>query len=212
MRCQQCNYENESSSAVFCDNCGTRLNVQRSDISPPATTVTQTGKKMNPNLYTISLWGGILCFLLAGSFSSGNNNAFDGLLFIIGFGAIIFSETYWLVCLYKCWSIVQGFGARTTPGKAVGYLFIPFFNFYWIFVALKGLSEDANTFSKRQEMRKEISVGLSLSICIILIIPYINMLGLPLQNILIYQWADFYNTAALSKNHDISFVKADAVV
>jgi len=45
---------------------------------------------------------------------------------------------------YRCWKAVPKEIARTTPGKAVGFLFIPFFNFYWAFVSYMGLAEDLN--------------------------------------------------------------------
>jgi len=45
---------------------------------------------------------------------------------------------------YKCWKAVPKEIARTTPGKAIGFLFIPFFNFYWAFVSYMGLAEDLN--------------------------------------------------------------------
>jgi hypothetical protein len=53
------------------------------------------------------------------------------------------------VLLYKLWSVVQDGQAATTPGKAVGFLFIPFFNFYWIFQAFWGLAKDLNRYIKQ---------------------------------------------------------------
>jgi len=44
-----------------------------------------------------------------------------------------------LVWLYKSWEMlpesmrVTGNGTRVSPGQAVGYLFIPFYNLYWYF-------------------------------------------------------------------------------
>ena len=48
------------------------------------------------------------------------------------------------VLLYKIWAIIQIGPVRTTPGKAVGYLFIPYFNLYWIFRVFLGWSRDYN--------------------------------------------------------------------
>ena len=48
------------------------------------------------------------------------------------------------VYLYRAWKTLRFGGPRTTPGKAIGFLFIPFFNVYWIFVAVYGLSQDWN--------------------------------------------------------------------
>jgi hypothetical protein len=46
-----------------------------------------------------------------------------------------------LILLYRYWRVMQPYTSRTTPGKAVGYLFIPFFNLYWMFVAYHGLAK-----------------------------------------------------------------------
>jgi len=53
------------------------------------------------------------------------------------------------ILVYKLWQVIQDGFARTNPGKAVGFLFIPFFNFYWWFVAFFGLSKDQNAYIDR---------------------------------------------------------------
>jgi hypothetical protein len=50
---------------------------------------------------------------------------------------------------YRFWQIIQDGFQRTTAGKAVGFLFIPFFNLYWYFVAFFGLSKDTNSYVDR---------------------------------------------------------------
>lgn len=54
-----------------------------------------------------------------------------------------------LVYLGRLWKALQHGRARTTPGKAVGLLFVPFFNLYWIFVAIYGLAQDWNRITSR---------------------------------------------------------------
>lgn len=53
--------------------------------------------------------------------------------------AFILSVVSWAILHYKCWKAVPGKYARLTPGKAVGFLFIPFFEFYWAFPSIAGL-------------------------------------------------------------------------
>jgi hypothetical protein len=53
------------------------------------------------------------------------------------------------ILLYKFWKIIQDGFAKTTPGKAVGYSFIPFFNFYWLFIALGSLAGELNHYILR---------------------------------------------------------------
>jgi hypothetical protein len=60
----------------------------------------------------------------------------------------------WLAILvfsiwYKAWQTIQDSHARTTPGKAIGYAFIPFFNVYWIFQMIWGFAVDFNRFADR---------------------------------------------------------------
>ncbi|MBC8149111.1 MAG: DUF4339 domain-containing protein [Verrucomicrobiaceae bacterium] len=64
-----------------------------------------------------------------------------GVLIASGFG-FIFGGIYSYIILFRAWKVIQAGGARTTPGKAVGLLFIPIFNFYWIFVAYYGWATD----------------------------------------------------------------------
>ena len=65
---------------------------------------------------------------------------------------------------YKCWKAVPKEIARTTPGKAVGFLFIPFFNFYWAFVSYQGLAEDLNCAKGGKNYR---SLGITIAILFI---------------------------------------------
>lgn len=64
-----------------------------------------------------------------------------GVLIASGFG-FTFGGIYSYIILFRAWKVIQAGGARTTPGKAVGLLFIPIFNFYWIFVAYYGWATD----------------------------------------------------------------------
>lgn len=54
--------------------------------------------------------------------------------------------------LYRVWALIQDGVARVTPGRAIGYRFIPFFHFYWELVAVKGLAEDLNAYARRKEI------------------------------------------------------------
>jgi hypothetical protein len=53
------------------------------------------------------------------------------------------------ILLYKFWKIIQDGFAKTSPGKAVGYSFIPLFNFYWIFIAIGSLAGELNHYILR---------------------------------------------------------------
>lgn len=93
------------------------------------------------------------------------------LLLILGgciLNALSFIPVY--IALYRAWKCLEPGGyARTTPGAAVGMLFIPFFNYYWIFQAFKGLASDWNTTVQSYPDLKaapRLSEGVFLTFCI----------------------------------------------
>ncbi len=60
----------------------------------------------------------------------------------------------YLICVhchfwYSAWSAIQDGNARTSPGKAVWGMFIPFFNIYWAFHMVGGFPEDYNAYLER---------------------------------------------------------------
>src|SRR5687767_6774080 len=58
----------------------------------------------------------------------------------------------WFHLYYRAWKAIQDGHARTTPGKAVGFLLIPLFNLYWMFPALWGFSKDYNAYIERHSI------------------------------------------------------------
>lgn len=69
--------------------------------------------------------------------------AWAGMISIgLGYLFLIVGGIIGLIHLYRAWFILQTGGAQTTPGKAVGFLFIPFFSLYWVFVAYPGWAKD----------------------------------------------------------------------
>ncbi|MBM3323584.1 hypothetical protein FJY69_08935 [candidate division WOR-3 bacterium] len=66
--------------------------------------------------------------------------------------ASIYASIVAMVFLHKQWSCIQDGYARTSPGTAVGYMFIPFFNFYWVFQAYYGFAVDFNAYVDRYNL------------------------------------------------------------
>src|SRR5690606_31357680 len=96
-----------------------------------------------------------------------------GLLFaMIPLGAVIaaLSVIPLYIILYRAWKCLQpGRLARTTPGQAIGFMFIPFFNIYWFFQAFWGLAKDWNrTVGTYPDLKStpRLSEGLFLAYCI----------------------------------------------
>lgn len=73
-----------------------------------------------------------------------------------------------LILIFKMWAAIKGPSARTSPAKAVGFLFIPFFNFYWAFQVFWGWAKDYNKIiTERQINAPLMPTGLGLAISII---------------------------------------------
>lgn len=99
------------------------------------------------------------------------------LLALIGMAA---ASVIHLVLIYRWWETIQQGRPRTTPGKAVGLLFVPFFNFYWLYQVIVGLGEDMNRFcDERQIAGARVNVGngnVSFWLMLSTMIPLINLL------------------------------------
>ena len=98
---------------------------------------------------------GLLIFVLViiGVLKGSGGNSGSGLLYIgLAFIPVLFIGVVFSFLIYKMWEAIQDGHARTTPGKALGYLFIPFFNFYWVFQALLGFAKDYNNYISRHKI------------------------------------------------------------
>ena len=78
-----------------------------------------------------------LLAMLAGLLNSNPNTKLIGVLQLCAFG--LFS-----VIVRRAWASIDGGAQGLSPGKAQGFLWIPFFNFYWVFPALVSLATQTN--------------------------------------------------------------------
>ncbi|MEA3641882.1 MAG: hypothetical protein VBE63_18375 [Lamprobacter sp.] len=87
---------------------------------------------------------------------------------IVGIAGVIAGVVFLCLILYKLWELIPEKEAKTTPGKAVGFLFIPLFNLYWNFIAINGLAEALNKeLSRTNEEELKIDTRLTLAYCIV---------------------------------------------
>ncbi|MCX6004840.1 MAG: hypothetical protein NT082_04130 [Chloroflexi bacterium] len=105
-----------------------------------------------------------------------------GIIFILMAMVVgIYGTIIGCILLYKAWKAIQDGQPRTTPGKAVGFLFMPFFNLYWIFMAYWGFAQDYNKYLNVKNLTvPKLSEGLFLSYPILMLcsgIPYLNSLA-----------------------------------
>jgi hypothetical protein len=157
-------------------------------ISPPAVTVPvqQVDDVKRLNTWFMVFWICLavsipLSFMAAGIPLSIMAAGISLSIIVIGLGGIIAAVVFQCFILHRLWSLVPRAKAQTTPGRAVGFLFIPFFNFYWNLVAFHGLAEALNAETKRASITdKEVNEGLTLTYCILLcctMIPYLKILA-----------------------------------
>jgi len=92
------------------------------------------------------------------------------LLALIGFVALIAMIVFWAMLHYQLWKLIPKDIARITPGIAVGLLFIPFFNFYWVFVSCLGLCKSMNLALQQCCVQHRVSELLALVYCILCIV------------------------------------------
>ena len=124
----------------------------------------------------------------------------------IGLPMLIAGVVLRMILLYRCWELIQDGRARSTPGKAVGFCFIPFFNLYWIFQTVPGLATDTNTYLRERNLAAQpISSGMPVAWCVLLLltaIPYVGLLLLiPLIIVEILLWRTFTFTAIKILEH-----------
>jgi hypothetical protein len=74
------------------------------------------------------------------------------LVTLLGIALLVVNIIYSCMLLYKAWQAIQGGQARTTPEKAVGFIFIPGFNFYWYFIAYWAFARDYNLYLQMKSL------------------------------------------------------------
>ena len=109
-----------------------------------------------PTKASFGMWfglfgGGFLLSLIASlslaaaaSKGSAGTGVFAILAMVGAYGLMAWAGVLTYMYLYRAWKLIQPGNVRTTPGKAIGFLFIPFYNIYWMFVAIGGLPADWN--------------------------------------------------------------------
>jgi hypothetical protein len=137
--------------------------------------------------YLFAIGGGVMSYLVAaGGGASSDLAQVAGLLPLVGVVFLLLAPIGSMVWLYKSWSTVPqdmrytDSGKWITPGTAVGYCFIPFYNLYWIFVANVGLCEAINRTMLARGGQPRAPKGLAIAACVAQLVPYCNLLVGPI--------------------------------
>jgi uncharacterized membrane protein len=109
------------------------------------------------------MFAGIFCFI------SMNFNTVGTIIFVSFIMAalvlMILAIIYYCIFIYRMWDAINDGTTRPKPGQAVGFLFIPYFNLGWIFIAISKFPYEYNRYITRhnlavQPMKKGIHIAL----------------------------------------------------
>jgi hypothetical protein len=134
--------------------------------------------------YLVLLYLGFL-LLIVGILILADGNDDESLPWIvIGVLLNVAGSILMLIMLYRFWDfVIREMGASNltpsieTPGKAIGYLFIPFYNFYWIFQAYGKLPKDLNVLAESRNIPDRLPENQGNIIAALVVIGIIPYLG-----------------------------------
>jgi len=142
-------------------------------------------QRVSKGFYLVSWGGGVglgVVLLAAGFLLAMDSHMDEAAPFALGLGALtmLYGAIAIFVLWYKMWAAIQDGHARATPGKAVGFLFIPFFNLYWAFQVLWGWAKDYNAYIARHNLANapKMPEGLFLAYVILCFSGVIPVLGI----------------------------------
>jgi hypothetical protein len=132
--------------------------------------------------FIIAAIGGLI---VAMGLNDGTMPVFGIILLVLGGIGLCASSIYFMVLFYQAWRFVIYELRRDnlsppsieTPGKAIGYCFIPFYNFYWAFKAYGKLPVDINVLARGRGIPGTAPEGIGVAIPILSIIGVIPYIG-----------------------------------
>ena len=119
--------------------------------------------------------------------SAGFEDSIYGSIVVIIFTCLFIASFVLLyVQLYRLWKFVIDGSKKyadlhptiETPGKAVGFLFIPFFNIYWMFKSWGQLPFNVNELAKTEGKDVRLSRGLGITIPILILVSFIPVINI----------------------------------
>jgi len=159
-----------------------------------------------PLLLTLSIIGVVVFFVgyvllvVGAEFESGIPAAIGGIILLLGVPIWLFATVLGCKYLYRCWYIVNVASKGNTiasPGQAVGFCFIPFFNLYWMYQAYWGWAKEYNRIFNHRAHQPTAGVFLAFCICSMPIVNYVaGMATFVLGPIMMYQMCKTINEHA----------------
>jgi RNA polymerase subunit RPABC4/transcription elongation factor Spt4 len=192
--CQQCGMI-LNPEQIICIKCGAGVNNTVSEYNANDIILSPDQTIKTLNTYFMVFW---ICYVAG----------LPLCLVFVGIFGIITGCVFGCMLLYQAWKLIPPDIARTTPGKAVGFGFIPFFNFYWIFVSWVGLCQDMNETLRRRGIQYRVSENLAMSASVLFVVdsavscldiifftPFSFLLSIPLVIVNIFFYKSIKNGA-----------------
>lgn len=173
--------EEAAGKAVRCPQCGQPLRIPealRPSVSQSPTSATSASQPseslggqighVSTRFYVGFIVGGQLLFVLFGLAATFSAPALERPFLALGAFSFLCSVALELVVLYQMWVAIEGEARWLWPSLAVGGVFLPGFNLYWILAAFWGWTRDYNHFlSKRSTKARPISESLGLTVSLL---------------------------------------------
>ncbi|MCX6625270.1 MAG: hypothetical protein NTY38_30265 [Acidobacteria bacterium] len=137
-------------------------------------------RRINTSFYVLWPAVGLLLGLnlLAVASNADRSSWQQPVLFIAAGLAILASSVMDMVFLYRAWSAIRS-PFTTSPGSAVGLLFVPIYNVYWIFQAFPGFATEYNSYADYHQSKvPHLSRGWMLAFVLCCFITQIPLVGL----------------------------------
>lgn len=144
---------------------------------PPAAPSRSTGSDANignvrPNfgILTAAIVCSAACLLIE-MFTIGDAGDGPPAVYVLGLLTAAAAITTWAVFHYQLWKFLPDHVSETTPGKAVGFLFIPFFNCYWVFQSYLGVNRGLNKLADASELpQPRVNMGIAIAACVFFVV------------------------------------------
>lgn len=120
-----------------------------------------------PALVFFCLMAAFLCIVEMATFDGAEEEA--GMIALVGLPVMLLAVIFVSILHYKCWKTLPTAHRATSPGKAVGFMFIPFFNFYWAFVTWPKLSEGLTDWQNGAGTKAVNTKGLGITFAILFV-------------------------------------------
>ncbi len=134
---------------------------------------------------------------------------FNMLNFLFSFSFVAGFVFVWMF-LYQCWSMIPKKNRSACPGQYVGFLFIPVYQFYWIFPVFYGLAKRQNQLLPEEKRRRNrpaillVLLTLVYGIQLLILVKFVDMaLDVSMQDS-----PSFINSAVIVLNVFLTFIVA----